>query len=151
MAPDFLKRYLVAKRAVESKLLGSENLRPVIVRPSLIYSMDRPASYLPVGAFFVGNKIGLPFVDRPVTVQTLASAMVQSIATPTVRGILRYPQIDEIGASKYRAALFRTRAFRSLRGREDFKTLARTVGRLESREQARRAQKSPQLEKGGAK
>ncbi len=98
LAPEWLKRYLVAKRAVEEKLLGtSEKLRPIIVRPSLIYSLDRPASYAPVGAFFVGNKLGLPFVDRPVTVQSLANAVVKSIAEDSkVEGILRYPEIDSL-------------------------------------------------------
>lgn len=97
LAPDFLKRYLVAKRAVEAKLLSSEpTLRPIIVRPSLIYSLDRPLSFPPVGAFFVGNKIGLPFVDRPVTVQNLSKAMVRAIGREDVKGLLRYQQIDDI-------------------------------------------------------
>lgn len=98
LAPEWLKRYLVAKRAVESRLRKeSSQLRPIVVRPSLIYSLDRPASYVPVGAFFVGNKIGLPFVDRPVTVQSLANAVVKSIAQDsTVEGILRYPEIDSL-------------------------------------------------------
>jgi nucleoside-diphosphate-sugar epimerase len=100
LAPDFLKRYLVAKRAVEASLLSSEpTLRPIIVRPSLIYSMDRPLSFPPVGAFFVGNKIGLPFVDRPVTVQNLSKAMVKAIARDDVKGLLRYQQIDDISSS----------------------------------------------------
>jgi hypothetical protein len=99
LAPDWLKRYLVAKRAVEARLLSDECapiLRPIIPRPSLIYSLDRPASYLPVGAFFVGNRIGLPFVDRPVTVQSLANAVVRSISRESVRGVQRYKQIDEL-------------------------------------------------------
>jgi hypothetical protein len=105
-APEWLKRYLAAKRAVESRLLktneeqreaSSSSLRPIIVRPSLIYSLDRPASYAPVGAFFVGNKLGLPFVDRPVTVQSLANAVVKSMSQEsTVEGILRYPEIDSL-------------------------------------------------------
>lgn len=96
-APDFLKRYLAAKRAVEEKLLSSEPLlRPVIVRPSLIYTMDRPASFPAVGAFFLGNKIGLPFVDQPVTVQALANAMVRSISKESVKGVLRYKEINAI-------------------------------------------------------
>ena len=97
LAPDWLRRYLVAKRAVEEKLLGSQPyLRPVIVRPSLVYSLDRPASYLPVGAFFVGNRIGLPFVDRPVTVQSLGNAIVRSISRDNVVGIQRYKEIDQL-------------------------------------------------------
>lgn len=95
LAPGFLKRYLAAKRAVEEKLLGSEpQIRPIIVRPSLIYTMDRPASFPAVGAFFIGNKIGLPFVDQPVTVQSLANAMVRSISRSDVKGILRYKEIN---------------------------------------------------------
>lgn len=108
LAPEWLRRYLAAKRAVESRLLKpndeqqqplstSSTLRPIIVRPSLIYSLDRPASYAPVGAFFVGNKLGLPFVDRPVTVQSLANAVVKSISQEsTVEGILRFPEIDSL-------------------------------------------------------
>lgn len=97
LAPEWLRRYLAAKRIVESKLLDTPALRPVIVRPSLIYSLDRPASYVPVGAFFVGNRVGLPFVDRPVTVQSLANAVVKSIAQDsTTEGILRYPEIDAL-------------------------------------------------------
>ena len=96
LAPEWLKRYLIAKRAVEEKLLSTPYLRPVIVRPSLVYSLDRPASYVPVGAFFLGNKIGLPYVDRPVTVQALANAIVRSISRTTVRGIQRYRDIDRL-------------------------------------------------------
>jgi len=97
LAPDWLKRYLVAKRAVESRLMDNQTLlRPVIFRPSLIFSFDRLASLPPVGAFFVGNKIGLPFVDRPVTVQALSAAVIKSLSSPNVSGVQRYMQIDEL-------------------------------------------------------
>eukprot|EP00980_Cylindrotheca_fusiformis_P008750 scaffold1869_cov122-Cylindrotheca_fusiformis.AAC.12 len=97
LAPDFIRRYLAAKRAVEDKLMeSSPPLRPVIVRPSLIYSLDRPASYVPVGAFFIGNRVGLPFIDRPVTVQSLANAIVRSISRESVRGVQRYKDIDKL-------------------------------------------------------
>jgi nucleoside-diphosphate-sugar epimerase len=97
LAPEWLRRYLSAKRAVEEKLLGSSpQLKPIIVRPSLIYSLDRPSSFVPVGAFFVGNSVGLPFVDRPVTVQALSCAIVKAMDKDDVSGILRYPQIDEL-------------------------------------------------------
>lgn len=98
LAPDFLRRYLIAKRAVEERLLSSSVLRPIIVRPSLVYSLDRPASFPSVGAFFVGNRLGLPFVDRPVTVQALASSLVRAVDKDSVRGVLRYPQMDELSA-----------------------------------------------------
>lgn len=99
LVPDFLHRYLIAKRAVEGRLLNSEEtniLRSVILRPSLIYSMDRPASFPAVGAFFVANRLGLPFVDRPVSVQMVANAIVRAVGHEDVRGVQRYPQIDAL-------------------------------------------------------
>lgn len=97
LAPGWLRRYLVAKRAVESRLMDDQTLlRPVIFRPSLIYSLDRIPSLPPVGAFFVGNKIGLPFVDRPVTVQALSAAAIKSLSSSDVRGVQRFMQIDEL-------------------------------------------------------
>jgi uncharacterized protein YbjT (DUF2867 family) len=99
MAPDFLQRYLQAKRAVEAKLLDTPpTLRPIIMRPSLIYSYDRPASLPAVGTFAILNKIGLPFVDRPVQVDALASAIVNSIGRPDVQGVQRYFRIDELSS-----------------------------------------------------
>ena len=42
LAPEWLRRYLAAKRAVEAKLSQtSDVLRPVIFRPSLIWSWDK--------------------------------------------------------------------------------------------------------------
>lgn len=97
LAPDWLRRYLTAKRAVESKLLSSSPpLRPIIVRPSLIYSLDRPLALPSVGAFFIGNKVGLPFVDRPVTVQALSCAVVRSMDRENVSGVQRYTEIDAL-------------------------------------------------------
>ena len=97
LAPEWLKRYLVAKRAVEARLMDNQTLlRPVMFRPSLIFSFDRLTSLPPVGAFFVGNKIGLPFVDRPVTVQSLSAAVIKSFSSSNVRGVQRFMQIDEL-------------------------------------------------------
>jgi hypothetical protein len=98
MMPDFIRRYMVAKRAVEAKLLLDSQpiLRPVIMRPSLIYSMDRPGSLPAVAGFTIANAIGVPFVDRPVTVDSLARAMVRSIQDPSVRGVQRFRQIDAL-------------------------------------------------------
>jgi nucleoside-diphosphate-sugar epimerase len=98
LAPDFLKRYLLAKRAVEKKLMeeSQPTLRPVIVRPSLIYTLERPLSYPAVGAFFVGNKLGIPILDRPVTVQALSNAIVRAISRENVKGVQRYMDIDKL-------------------------------------------------------
>ena len=102
--PEFIKRYMIAKRAVENKLLSSSTsptniIRPIIVRPSLIYSKDQLASLPAVASFTILNQIGLPFVDRPVTLDALATAIVKSISDPTIRGIQRYPQIDALSGA----------------------------------------------------
>ena len=77
IAPKWLKRYLKAKRAVEDRLLTDQTLlRPIVFRPSLIYSLDRIRSLPPVGAFFIGNKIGLPFVDRPGKILLLLNVQI---------------------------------------------------------------------------
>ena len=98
LMPEFIHRYMVAKRAVEAKLQSTEGIRPIIVRPSLIYSMDRPASLPAVGTFTLLNKIGLPFVDRPVTVDSLATAIIRAMEDDSVSGVQRYTQIDRLGA-----------------------------------------------------
>lgn len=102
LAPDWLKRYLQAKRAVEARLIEGEEagfVRPVVFRPSLIYSYDRLGSLPPVGAFIIGNKAGLPFVDRPVTVQSLANAMVATLGKDlSVSGIQRFKDVDRLAS-----------------------------------------------------
>jgi hypothetical protein len=109
---DFLERYLVAKRAVETKLLSlippSNNnnqkitIRPVIFRPSLIWSSQRPQSFLSVLPFFVGYFLRFSFVDRPVTVEALTSAMVTAIEQEDqeIIGIQRFPEIDRLSAAQ---------------------------------------------------
>lgn len=98
----FLERYLVAKRAVENKLLTSAPyIRPIILRPSLIYTYEKPAAFLSVVPFFIGNKIGLPFVDRPMQVDALAEAAVMGLQDSSVSGLKRYPEMDEL-SGKYR-------------------------------------------------
>lgn len=42
----------------------------------------------------VGNRIGIPLVDRPVTVQALSTAIVRSIVKPSVNGVYNYMDIE---------------------------------------------------------
>lgn len=101
---EFLERYLIAKRAVESKLLDapsssspfSTNLRPIILRPSLIWTVDRPQALASVIPFYIGNAIGLPFVDKPILLSTLVNAGLAAIENPAERGIKRYPEMEAL-------------------------------------------------------
>ena len=98
LTPRWLKRYLKAKRAVEERLSQSTKLRPIIFRPSFIFSLDNRLSITlpPVTAFFVGNQVGLPFVDRPVSVQALSSAIIRSLSNESISGVQRYKEINEL-------------------------------------------------------
>jgi nucleoside-diphosphate-sugar epimerase len=105
---DWLERYLIAKRAVEAQLLdvyGVEgartqaSLRPIILRPSLIWSQSRPGSLPAVAAFWATNAMGVPFVDKPVHVDTLARAAVSCLGDERARGVLTYREMEERAAS----------------------------------------------------
>ena len=97
---DFLERYLRAKRAVESHLLGS-SLRPVVFRPSIIWTKERPQGLLSAIPFYIANKIGIPFIDRPVRVDALAQAILRSMfEDETVRGLQNYRSIDRLSSGR---------------------------------------------------
>jgi nucleoside-diphosphate-sugar epimerase len=90
---------LVAKRAVESRLttLNEENkLRASWLRPSLVYTFEKPAALPAVFAFVLGNAVGIPFVDRPVTVDTLARAAVRALSDGETRGCLDYEAMERL-------------------------------------------------------
>lgn len=107
---SWLERYLIAKRAVEQKLLSMNSIatsgdtnsnsfiRSVIFRPSLIWTWKRPSALLSVVPFYIGSQLGLPFVDRPVKVESLVNAMVTAIQEDTVVGIKRYKDIDRLSS-----------------------------------------------------
>lgn len=42
VAPEWLKKYLTAKRQVEAELNACEQIKPVIVRPSFIWTWFAP-------------------------------------------------------------------------------------------------------------
>lgn len=96
---DWLEEYLVAKRAVESRLttLNEENkLRASWLRPSLVYTFEKPAALPAVFAFVLGNAVGIPFVDRPVTVDTLARAAVRALSDGETSGCLDYEAMERL-------------------------------------------------------
>jgi len=92
----FLERYLIAKRAVEEKALASSVLRTIILRPSLIWTKEKPAAFLSVIPFFIGNYIGLPFIDKPVQLSTLVDTALSSLEDTNIQGILRYTEMEKI-------------------------------------------------------
>merc|ERR1711918_179771 len=96
-APEWLQRYLVAKRAVEAELAKSTGqLRPVIVRPSLIWNWGKLDVLPVIPVFNLASALGVPFVDKTVRVETLADAIVAALEDPSVSGVQRFMQMEEL-------------------------------------------------------
>jgi len=96
LAPAWLKKYLAAKRAVEGRLATSSALRPVIVRPSLIWSWGELDVLPLIPVFNLASALDVPFVDKTVRVKTLADAIVAGIENDLVTGVQRYMNIEEL-------------------------------------------------------
>merc|ERR1719445_355566 len=96
LAPEWLKKYLIAKRAVEERLEKSSAIRPVIMRPSLIWSWGKLDVLPIIPVFNLANAIGVPFVDKTVRVETLADAIVEGIEDDLVVGVQRYMDMESL-------------------------------------------------------
>lgn len=94
----WLERYLVSKRVVETRLLsyGAEDspIRPVILRPGLIYDRTKTADLFKVAGSFVGYFAGLPFVSKPIEVRAVAAAALRAFEEPSVRGIQTHKEME---------------------------------------------------------
>ena len=102
VSPEWLKKYLAAKRAVESELMEASTgqLRPVIARPSLIWNW-RKLDVLPVIPIFnAASALGVPFVDKTVRVEDLGKAIVAGLRDGGVSGVQRYPEIEALAATE---------------------------------------------------
>lgn len=97
-APAWLKSYLKAKRAVESRLESSSAIRPVVMRPSLIWSWDKLDVLPVIPVFNLASAVGVPFVDKTVRVECLADAIVEGISDNSVVGVQRFMDMEELAA-----------------------------------------------------
>mmetsp|Transcript_10643 Transcript_10643/g.15661 ORF Transcript_10643/g.15661 Transcript_10643/m.15661 type:complete len:285 (+) Transcript_10643:167-1021(+) len=98
IAPAWLKSYLKAKRAVEGRLGSSSAIRPVVMRPSLIWSWDKLDVLPIIPVFNLASAIGIPFVDKTVRVECLADAIVEGIKDNSVTGVQRYMDMEKLAA-----------------------------------------------------
>ncbi len=99
----YVERYLEAKRKVERQLSHAsikEYLRPIIVRPSKIYTSERPLASLTAIPNFIGSFFNLPYVDKPVHLNTLVCAILQSINDTNCAGVKESVEIEQL-ASQY--------------------------------------------------
>eukprot|EP00808_Paulinella_micropora_P007846 g41583.t1 len=97
VAPDFLKRYLAAKRQAE-KFLATESKAPSVnvFRPSLIWTKERPQALVSVLPFYLASPF-FDFVDKPVFVEVLGKAVLQSLLQPASgMSMYRIEQIEKL-------------------------------------------------------
>ena len=100
VAPDWLQRYLVAKRAVEAALGQSTSaLRPVIVRPSLIWDWKKFDVLPVIPVFNLVSALGVPFVDKTVRVETVGKSIVAGLLDESVSGVQRFDKMEQLAAT----------------------------------------------------
>ena len=100
IAPKWLNKYLIAKRAVEGRLRESNEtkgtIRSAIYRPSLIWDWTKFDVLPVIPVFNLAAAIGVPFVDKTVRVETLADAIVAGIEGEDVEGVQRVGEMENI-------------------------------------------------------
>jgi len=92
----WLEKYLVAKRVVEEQVMTNKAVRPVILRPSLVWTWDKPQALPAVVPALVAATVGVPFIDKPVMLATLADSAIGALQDPVVRGILRSDDMKHV-------------------------------------------------------
>lgn len=96
IAPGWLQKYLIAKRAVEQRLKDSNGIRYAIYRPSLIWDWTKLDVLPVIPVFNFASAIGIPFVDKTVRVETLADAIVAGLENDNVSGVQRFGEMEKI-------------------------------------------------------
>ena len=96
VSPDWLKRYLVAKRAVEAELTTTAGVRPIVMRPSLIWDWKKFDVLPVIPVFNIANAVGVPFVDKTVRVETIGKAIVAGLVDSDVSGVQRFQQMEAL-------------------------------------------------------
>ena len=130
----FLEKYLQAKRVVEDQVMTNKALRPVILRPSLVWTWDRPQALPAVVPFLVASTLGVPFVDKPVLLATLVDGnsclihvqyVIYSLTKPYLIFIspLPFPRSRHRGPSRPRRPRYPARAGHQRSRRQDDENL----------------------------
>lgn len=100
LAPGWLNKYLVAKRAVESRLRESDEskgtIRSSMYRPSLIWDWTKFDVLPVIPVFNAAAAVGVPFVDKTVRVETLADAIVAGLENDDVEGVQRVGEMEKL-------------------------------------------------------
>ena len=104
-SPQWLKRYLSSKRTVEAALRDSADVRAVILRPSFVWNWCKLDVLPMVALYTLLNALGVPFVDRPVRVETIAAAAVTAISPSSeASGVLRHKEMKQLANTNFAKA-----------------------------------------------
>ncbi|KAF9992391.1 hypothetical protein BGZ79_003125 [Entomortierella chlamydospora] len=124
--PMVPNRYITTKREAEQALLtNTDNIRPIIFRPGFLSTPERPvtlplAGLLQVSSAILGNSLKgtIPLAQaistHPLSMETLARAIMNSIENKDIKGIVDVEGIEElannpksqnVGASKKDASI----------------------------------------------
>ena len=95
--PTVDNAYLEHKRRAETEI-AKQDLRAVILRPSLVYGPKRPLSNVVGKAVEFAQKVpGVPQEDSPMSVETLANAAMSAAEQGEVNRILDIDAIEALG------------------------------------------------------
>ena len=84
----------------EAELQSSAGqVRPIVLRPSLIWSWDKLDVLPAIPIFNLASAIGVPFVDKTVRVETLGKAAVSGLLDPSVSGVQRVERMEELASA----------------------------------------------------
>ncbi|KAG5519937.1 hypothetical protein PMAC_000214 [Pneumocystis sp. 'macacae'] len=113
--PGIPKRYIESKREAEDYIYSLPNIRPIIIRPGFMYSKERPIS-MPLACII--NMISnvnelfyerIPFIGaagvKPLKVETVANAIIQSIYDETFKGIASIQHIEKLATDSQKTYL----------------------------------------------
>lgn len=95
----FLPRYLAAKRIVEDALLSTSsppaNVKPIIARPSFMYSPTKLDILPLIPVWTVLNKVKPSTFSPPLRVEVAGAAIVDLIADSSVRGVVSSSELRD--------------------------------------------------------
>jgi len=116
-APVLPGRYIDTKRAAESTIAGAfPNLRSIFIRPGMMYDSSRTmtlglAAMTGAGALvnsLTGNRL-TPLMGaggvKPLKVDVVADALVESIEDDAVKGAIEVPKIEHLATRAWRRTM----------------------------------------------
>jgi len=65
-------------------------------RPSLIWSWDKLDVLPVIPVFNIASALGVPFIDKTIRVEELGKAIVAGLADEGVRGVQRFPEMEDL-------------------------------------------------------